>query len=61
MKVKMLIPLSGTRNGAAWPALGEVVDLPGAEGAEMCERGHAEPVKAAAERATARKPETRKK
>lgn len=61
MKVKMRIPLSGTRDGQAWPGVGEEVDLPDDEAAEMCARGHAEPVAANAEKATAARPETRSK
>ncbi|MBK7450573.1 MAG: hypothetical protein IPJ47_14590 [Anaerolineales bacterium] len=63
MRVRLLLQLTGTRDGVRWPAPGGEVDLPDREGAKMCASGYAEPVaaKAAAEKATARKPETRKK
>lgn len=61
MKVTMKATISGTRNGKHWPRHGEVVDLPNAEAADLCAAGLAEPVKASEERATAPKPETRKK
>jgi len=48
VKVKMLFQISGTRNGADWPAPGETVDLPEAEAAELVARGQAEPAKAKA-------------
>lgn len=55
MRVKLLIELSGDRDGRPWPARGEEVDLPDDEGALMCANGYAEPV---AER---KRPETRSK
>jgi len=63
MKVRMLIPISGTRNGAEWPGRGGVVDLPAGEAADMCAAGYAEPVASddRSEKATSRKPETRKR
>lgn len=51
MKVKMLVAVSGTRDGEAWPARGETADLPDAEAADLCAAGLAEPV--------AEKPEAR--
>lgn len=57
----MKATISGSRNGKRWPAKGEVVDLPNGEAADLCAAGLAEPVKAAEERATAPKPETRKR
>lgn len=46
MRVKMKVGISGSRNGVDWPPLGEAVDLPDDEAAEMCANGMAEPVKA---------------
>jgi hypothetical protein len=37
--------VSGTRNGVDWPAPGGEVDVPDDEGANLCEMGHAEPVR----------------
>lgn len=45
MKVKLKVNLSGTRNGAEWPAVGGVVDLPDAEAAQMLASGMASSVK----------------
>lgn len=44
MKVKMKVDISGSRNGQPWPARGETVELPDAEGADLCAAGMAEPV-----------------
>ncbi len=44
MKVKMTAQLTGTRDGVAWPAPGETVDLPDAEAAKLCANGLASPV-----------------
>lgn len=44
MKIKMTAQLTGTRNGVAWPAPGETVDLPSGEAVKLCEAGLAEPV-----------------
>jgi len=40
----MRIQIVGTRDGVAWPAPGEVKELPDHEGARLCARGFAEPV-----------------
>lgn len=61
MKVKMRDQLQGTRNGVRWPAPGEVVDLPDGEAADLCAQNVAEPVVEEPRKATAKKPETRKK
>lgn len=45
MKVRMAAQMTGDRDGVAWPAPGEDIDLPDAEGAEMCALGLAVPVK----------------
>jgi len=56
MKVQMITQISGTRNGADWPAVGGVVDLPEGEAKDIIQAGLARvPV---VETATARKPET---
>lgn len=44
MKVRLKIDVSGTRNGAPWPARGEIVELPDQEAADMCANGQADPV-----------------
>lgn len=36
MLVKMTYHLLGTRNGAYWPAIGETIDLPDIEAADLC-------------------------
>lgn len=43
MKVRMRVQITGTRNGVAWPAPGETMDLPDDEGARMCRRGFCTP------------------
>ncbi|MCP3817829.1 hypothetical protein NLX86_06665 [Streptomyces sp. A3M-1-3] len=44
MKIRMLVAMSGTRNGQEWPARGEVADLPTAEAAHLVASGVAEEV-----------------
>lgn len=44
MKIRMKADISGSRNGKAWPRRGCVVDVPDAEGADLCAAGLAEPV-----------------
>lgn len=65
MKVRMKVNLLGTRDGVAWPPVGETVDLPDHEGARMCERGFAEPVaetrSEGAEKRPAKRAEVRRK
>ena len=39
MKVKMLVSITGTCDGAEWPARGGVVDLPAQEAADMIAGG----------------------
>lgn len=39
MKVRLNVALSGTRNGHAWPACGETVDLPDSEALGMVAGG----------------------
>lgn len=42
MRVRMLVQVTGTRNGAAWPAPGEEIDLPKHEAEKLVAAGHAE-------------------
>lgn len=44
MKVRMKVGISGTHDGLDWPARGEVADVSDIEGADLCDRGLAEPV-----------------
>ena len=44
VKVRMRHQMSGTRDGADWPAPGGEIDLPDAEAAALCAQGMAEPV-----------------
>lgn len=39
MKVKLVVQLSGTRDGADWPPVGSVVDLPDVEARNMVDAG----------------------
>ena len=53
MRIKMKQMITGLRDGAAWPAIGDTIVVPDAEGAQLCGQGVAEPV------AEDPKPETR--
>ncbi|MEU9215395.1 hypothetical protein AB0D47_02500 [Streptomyces sp. NPDC048376] len=44
MKVRMLVAVSGTRNGARWPDRGKTVDLPADEALRLVASGLAEKV-----------------
>ncbi len=44
MKVRMLVSLSGTRNGQPWPPMGNEIDLPDAEARDMIQAQQAIPV-----------------
>ena len=44
MKIRMLVAMSGTRNGARWPAPGETATLPDTEAVRLVASGLAEPV-----------------
>ncbi|MGP4084173.1 hypothetical protein [Streptomyces sp. KR55] len=44
MRIRMLVTLSGTRNGQDWPAKGGALEVPDDEGAQLCATGIAEPV-----------------
>jgi hypothetical protein len=43
MRIVMREQISGTRNEQPWPPVGEEIDLPDDEAAELVERGVAEP------------------
>lgn len=43
MKVTMRVRISGTRDGVDWPGIGESIDVPDAEGADLCAQGYAVP------------------
>ena len=66
MRVVMLLSISGTRNGQAWPARGGEVDLPDDEAEQLIVNGSAEPaaeravVRQSGERAVARRTPSRK-
>tara|TARA_E500000081_G_C6053582_1_gene314850 strand:- start:652 stop:816 length:165 start_codon:yes stop_codon:yes gene_type:complete len=47
MKVKMLIKISGTRDGQDWPEVGGEIDLPKAEAEQMIANGQVEKAPAA--------------
>lgn len=57
MRVKMIVQLSGTRDGKPWPGRGETMDLPDEEAAQMCASGMAETVKGEPEKAVPKKAE----
>ena len=44
MRIKLLVHLTGTRNGDPWPAYGLEMELPDDEAAAMVAVGMAEPV-----------------
>lgn len=57
----MKVQITGTRNGAHWPAPGGTINLPDQEAANMCDQGYAEPVaEKPSKRAETRKKATRK-
>lgn len=58
MRVKMIVELSGSRDGKPWPRRGEIADLPDEEAAQMCASGMAETIKGGTEKAVPAKPET---
>ncbi|MFF5421804.1 hypothetical protein [Streptomyces misionensis] len=57
MRVRMKVSISGTRDGAEWPAKGEEADLPEEEAAQLLRDGRAEPVADAPEVETATAPD----
>lgn len=63
MQIRMLHKISGTRNGQHWPERGEVIELPDVEAVELVRSRMATHVEAPAvpEKATSRKPATRRK
>ncbi|MEV7755630.1 hypothetical protein [Streptomyces griseofuscus] len=44
MKIRMKTDVSGSRNGEPWPGRGSTLEVPDAEGADLCKAGIAEPV-----------------
>lgn len=44
MQVRMAATISGLRDGAYWPAIGEVINLPDEEAVHMLNNGQAKPV-----------------
>ena len=44
MRVRMKVSVSGTRGGQLWPGIGDEMDVPDGEGADLCSAGLAEPV-----------------
>jgi hypothetical protein len=61
LKVKMLVAISGTRGGADWPPIGDVLEVSDDEGAQMCAGGLAEPVADTPKAETAVAPEPQKR
>lgn len=39
MRVRLLVEITGTRDGEPWPPLGDVVDLPDAEATDLVRGG----------------------
>lgn len=46
MLVRMLINITGARNAEPWPAMGETLDVPDHEGADLIAQGYAVDAKA---------------
>ncbi|WDO09955.1 hypothetical protein ME763_32210 [Streptomyces murinus] len=44
MKIRMKTDVSGSRDGQPWPRRGSTLEVPDAEGADLCKAGIAEPV-----------------
>lgn len=59
MKVKMLVSISGTRNGDDWPPAGGEIDLPDNEAIDLLNARLAAPVEVAVETADAPSPRRR--
>ena len=57
MKIRLLVDITGTRNGRHWPARGGEVEVTAAEAADMVAAGMAEAVKTAPETAAVAAPE----
>lgn len=43
MRVRMLVTMSGTRDGKPWPTRGNTIDVPDEEGADLCRNNLAIP------------------
>lgn len=61
MKVRMIVAISGERDGVQWPVPGGEIEVPDAEGAELCTQGYAEPVATPPPRHTATNPPAEKR
>ena len=48
MKVRLLVPISGSRDGVDWPGVSETIDLPEGEASSMIDAGLAEKASAKA-------------
>jgi hypothetical protein len=60
MRIRMERQITGTRDGARWPTVGEEVELPDSEAADLCASGLAIPVvEDVTEKAVAPEPEKR--
>jgi hypothetical protein len=58
MKIRMLVHMSGTRNGQEWPPAGVSMDLPDGEAGDYIAAGIAEPADNGAETAVAQAAES---
>jgi len=60
VKVKLKVPMSGTRGGVDWPPVNTEIEVDDDEGAHLCAAGIAEPVvEERTEKAVAPEPEKR--
>lgn len=57
MKIRMLVAISGTHDGEAWPRRGETCDVADTIGQDLCAAGMAEPVAQAPTEEHATEPE----
>ncbi len=58
MKVRMLIAISGLRNGKRWPPVGDTLEVGKTEGEKLIRNGYAEKVAVKARRKKVAKGET---
>lgn len=61
MKVRLVMPMSGTRNGKAWPEPGKTITVPDDEGAHLCDAGIAVPERSDSDDVEKRSPRRRKR
>lgn len=59
-KIEITARISGTRNGDDWPSVGESINVPDDEAADLVKLGFAKILAKPVERAVAPKAETRK-